>query len=439
MNSRKLIEAALDLDCEQSLTHVVTSFVENSAICYGLGPADALDLTLSSEEIFTHLCSMGNHSEKVRITCRHGAYFVELEFQFSADDFDLSAFNLTASHRLSCEDQDDETGLLIAARLVDRFSFFRKGSVSMLVMVKEKSYPHIQEKETSQPRIQGDLFIKKPDPEQVKLFVRQVLRYYDPCVTPLSFETPGKVVDMEACGKFTIAIATDINGTIGGGIVWTWENDKLVEFFGPYVLDRHEDFSIPQQLIEHMIGSIARTSAVGVITRCASPELRTEYFEPMGNFSFMGIETVSCERTCYYRHLQEDSGTSVWAHPLIKSFLEAEYERHVFAREINTITDEGEKSYPKSVIAAEIVREVGTAILKPVWWGRDHSSLIHAYVSTLLNERLFNIFFEIDLGHAWESHFTPGLLECGFEPRLVLPYAGVSDILIFQYAGKVEI
>ena len=439
LHSDKPFQAALELDCEQSMTPLVTSFVENAATCYGLDPADALDLTLSSEEIFTYLCSQGDHGEKVRIGCRYGAYFVELEFQFKADDFDLAAFNLTATHSLSCGEPNEETGLLIASRLVDRFSFSRKGGVSTLLMIKEKSYPHIQEEEPPQPKILGDIFIRRPDREELKLFVRQVRRYYDPCVTPLSFETPGKVVDMEAFGKYSIAIATDKSGTTGGGIIWTWESDKLVEFFGPYVLDQSREFHIPQKLIEHMIGSIARTSAVGLITRSASPELRTEYFQPMGNLIFMDLELTSCERSCYYRHLQEDTGTSVWAHPLVKSFLEAEYERHFFAREIHTVTDEGEKSHLKSVIAADIVRETATAVLRPVWWGQDDSNLIETYVSTLLNERLFNIFFEMDLGRSWELHFTPGLLERGFQPRIVLPYAGTSDILILQYSGKVEV
>ncbi|MFH0957834.1 MAG: hypothetical protein V1897_03940, partial [Pseudomonadota bacterium] len=221
MHSDKLLEAALNVDYQQSLTPVVSSFVENAAICYGLDPAGALDLTLSAEEIFTYLCSLGDHNEKVKISCRYGAYFVELEFQFKSDDFDLTAFNLTACHTLSCEEQSFQTGLLIASRLVDRFSFFRKGGVSMLLMVKERPYSRIKEEEPLQTKILGDLIIRRPDPEEIKLFVRKSLRNYDACVTPLSFETPGKVVDMEAGGKYSIAIATDMAGTIGGGIVWT--------------------------------------------------------------------------------------------------------------------------------------------------------------------------------------------------------------------------
>lgn len=438
MQPIKLSEVTLDLDCDNSLTPMVTSFVENAARCYDMDPAGALDLTLSSEEIFTYLCYLGEHSQRVKVSCRYGVYFVELEFQFKADDFDLSAFNLTSSDSISCGEQSVQTGLLIASRLVDRFSFSRRGGVSMLSLVKEKSYPSSQDFEPPRSIGLGDLKIRKPDTEEVKSFARRVQERYDPCVIPLSFETPGKVADMESCGKYFIAIAVDSIGTVGGGILWTWVSERLVEFYGPYVLRRHEHFDIPQQLIEHMIAAVARTSAIGIVTRLASPELRTEYFQAMGNLRLMGPGNKASEGTCYYRHLREDSGTLIWAHPLIKGFLEKEYERHFFAREIKTLTDEGEQRFTKSVIAAEVIREVSTAVLKPVWWARDDSVLVPGYVSTLLKEGLLNIIFEMDLGRPWEGHFTEALLDAGFEPRLVFPYAGTGDILIFQYSGRVE-
>jgi hypothetical protein len=49
------------------------------------------------------------------------------------------------------------------------------------------------------------------------------------------------------------------------------------------------------------------------------------------------------------------------------------------------------------------------------------------------------IFFEMDLKESWQSHFTPALLKNGFEPKIVVPYGGRGDLLIFQHrmAGMV--
>jgi hypothetical protein len=41
----------------------------------------------------------------------------------------------------------------------------------------------------------------------------------------------------------------------------------------------------------------------------------------------------------------------------------------------------------------------------------------------------------LDLGHAWEANFVPGLLENGFKPCLVLPYAGAGDVIVLQCDG----
>lgn len=438
MESNALSQATLSLNCEYSLIPVATSFVESAANCYGLEGEAVLDLTLASEEIFSYLCSMAEHGEQVGITCRQGGYFVELEFEFRAGDFDLAAFNLTAANDIETENLETEKGLLIASRLVDRFSFLRHSGFSRLMMVKEKSYPSITDEPVPTSKVLQDYVIRQPESEELKLFVRNVRIEYDPCLIPSIFETPGKVVDMAEFGTYRAAIASDQTGAIGGGIIWSWENDKLVEFFGPYILNQPGNSLMPIQLVEFMISLIARTTAVGIITKSPSPQLPTEYFEPLGNLSMVLPGRDVCQSSSYYRHLQEDFGTSVWAHSLVKEFLISEYRRHVFARQIKIVTDEGENRAPKSVIATELDKGASKATLKPVWWGNDDLFLIEAHVRTLVRENLLNIFFEMDLGRAWECHFTPSLISAGFEPRLVLPYAGTGDILIFQYSGRTD-
>ncbi len=436
MQSLSLPQTRLTINCEQKLTRVVTSFVENAGICFGLEPESALDLTLASEEIFNYLSFTGVQGEQLTLTCRQGGYFVDLEFEFHSEEFGLSMFNLTAANSVENENAVLETGLLIASRLVDRFSFFRQDSLSRLILEKEKSYPTTGESHEKQPAPLRNAVIRHPDLEEAKLFVRYVTQNYDPCVVPSSFQTPGKVADMVQYGHYNIAIASDNSGAIGGGIVWTWKNEKLVEFFGPFVFGQPEHSTIPVELADHMISSLARTTAMGLITQSPSPDLPTDYFEPLGSISSVKPGQESCESNSYYRHLREDSGTSVWAHRLIEEFLIQEYRKHVLARLINLVTNEGENKSQDSVIATELDKSISKATLKPIWWGHDALSLLHAHIRALLQEGVFNIFFEMDLGRPWECHFTTSLLESGFEPRLVLPYAGYSDILVFQHIGS---
>ncbi len=52
-----------------------------------------------------------------------------------------------------------------------------------------------------------------------------------------------------------------------------------------------------------------------------------------------------------------------------------------------------------------------------------------------LHEGLHNVFFVLDLSQAWQAAFAGALLPNGFEPCLILPYAGEGDLLVFQFEG----
>jgi hypothetical protein len=278
-----------------------------------------------------------------------------------------------------------------------------------------------------------DFSIITPDAEELKAFVRLAAKCYPPHGMPPSFRFPGKIADMAACGEYKPLLAVDKAGHIGGGLVWHSEAHGLVEFFGPYVFDQPLKSQIAHALIDSCLRSVARKRFVGMVTRYPTPELPTDYFELLGSLSFQAEGGHIDEMPAYYRHLEEDLGLSVWAAPVLEEFLKSEYRRLFFAREIQMISDEGESPSAFSVLSARFNRSASRVTLQPVWWGRDAVETLAAHVDILLKEDIPNIFFEMDLGRSWQLHFTPALIQQGFEPRLVLPYAGKADLVVFQY------
>ncbi len=87
------------------------------------------------------------------------------------------------------------------------------------------------------------------------------------------------------------------------------------------------------------------------------------------------------------------------------------------------------------VLSAEFDRGASQVTLRPVWWGLDSEENVANHVRVLRDEGMSGILFEIDLGKPWHSRFTTALFSAGFEPRLVLPYAGKGDLVVFQHAG----
>lgn len=425
----------LTLTTELIFLPVATSFVEKTCLALGLGAREALSLTLATEEIFAYLCRWVAPGKDLRIGFRSCGHYVEEDIVFEARGFNMRAFNITFSPDLEEHEGAEETGLLIASRMVDRFSFFQEGGELRLMLTKERAYPEGSDAGIPEARPLDRFSIRPPEPDEVKIFVELARRHYPPPFVPANFAQPGKVTDMTACGDYWMAIAVDENGHLGGGIVWNWEGQRLVEFHGPYLFRQRPESGMAQALVDTCLAAVARTSAIGLINRYPTPELDRAYFETLGSLSFGAADSTGLAATAVYRHLEEDPGLAVWAHDAIVPFLESEYRRLVFAREIMPVRDAGESTSPHAILSADFDRHAGRVTFHPVWMGTDVTETLAAHVSAVQKEGTGTILFEMDLGQSWHCHFTEALLANGFGPRLVLPYAGRGDLVVFQHQG----
>ena len=122
MSTTRTWDVSLKVKALKSFLPLAVTCSEKTAIALGLDEPEALAITLATEEIFGHLCRVAAAGRDVEIRCRSGGYYdVEQEFAFKAQDFNMRAFNLTASASVDDESAFEETGLLIASRMVDRF------------------------------------------------------------------------------------------------------------------------------------------------------------------------------------------------------------------------------------------------------------------------------------------------------------------------------
>jgi hypothetical protein len=415
---------------------LATSFAEESARAFNLNTAEVFKLTLACEEIFAYLCRVGRTEETITIEAANGGYYVQLTFLFKTHHFNLRAFNLTAT--VSSEDSAslEEMGLLIASRSVEHFSILKDLQEGLgLVLIKEKVYPESADLQVPEIKPLKNFLITLPDTDSLKLFVRLAAAYYPVHLFPQTFRFPGKVVDMVASGEYGARVAVDEQSQIGGGVIWRWIGTKTVELYGPFLFNQQVDLGVAEALIDACIGEIAKTDAIGLISRYSTPELPKTYFESLGTINFVQPEGTITPWPIYYRQLHEDLGCQVWAHPGLEVFLAAEYGRLFLAREIRLTMHEGEQRSPYSIFAPQFDRANRQITLRAIWDGADAAQNLAQHVTVLKAENLLNIFFEIDLAHAWETGLTGILLDQGFAPRFVLPYGGEADVVVFQYQG----
>ncbi len=437
METKKGKQVSLKIYADLSLLPAVTSFVENYSKASGFPDTDCMALSLATEEIFAYVNSISEPDMDIEVRCEAGGYFVKVDFLIPLPDINLSAFNLTSNISLEDESELEQLGLMLASRKTDRLQVLElPGGGIQLTLLKEKTYPEYDKKESISISEFDTFTIRRPDSEELKLFIMMVSQKYEDILMPVNFRYPGKVLDMFSWGSYDALIIAGPSGQIGGGILWQWSGPKTVEFFGPYIVVNSCKGDANQELLDSFIGKLGKSRAVALINRLPTEELPREQFEPLGVLNIFRKEKGYETLPTYFRQMQEDTGSSVWIHPDLEDYLRQKYDSLVLPRDIRLIRDFGEIQRPDSVLSADIDRTVGCATLKPIRWGQDADSNLRDHIALFKEEGINTVFFEMDLSMAWEVFFAEALMKQDFSPKVVIPYGGQGDLLIFQWEGK---
>ncbi len=419
----------LELPVAKPFIPLASAFVRLAAQGLALSQKPSNELALATEEIVSYLVHLGIAGEEMRISCESGSCFLRISLSLPVGKLPLQAFNLTAKVDVESEAYLDQMGLLIASRMVDRFQISKSKSGNLvLTLIKEFPYPEIGEDFRLEiPKSISRFIIHEPEPAEIKQFVRLVSQCYPATQYPREFRYPGKIVDMTRAQEYRILLAKGHAGDAGGGIAWKWEGKKTVEIFGPYIFPADGCPEMAARLLDACIGNVARTSAMVIISQTPTPQLPEGYLEELCPANEKTKGPVA-----RFRMIQEDTGAVVYTHPELAAFLRQEYERLVFPRDVQTVGDDGEAKEAYSVLSTEIDHGLSRAILRPVWPGEDCAENLANHVALLRQEAISSVRLEMDLGVSWHAGFTPGLTRLGFEPKMILPYAGVSDVVLFE-------
>jgi hypothetical protein len=425
-------DISLELFLEKKFLPVLLAVVENSAQVFRMGTGDKLKLTLAAEEIFTYLCNNAGNNEKISIHCQNGGYYVRLDLVFQVKNFNLRALNLNSNSSMSDQAWLEEMGLLIAARSIDYLQLTKEYPDKMrLSLCKEKTYPLLVKQQLQALTPAEKFSVRAAGVEESKEFCQRVIELCPAHGYPSFLYFPGKFVDMTASGEYAALIAFDEKESVRGGIIWTVSGDKTIECFGPYVFTPWPGMN--EALLDEFIARAGRSGAPGIINRHTVPEIATKYFELLGSTKFYKPDGTVTERLAYYRQLSEDAGSRVWAHADLLDFLRKEYERLFLPRDIHTAGSQGEQKNPYSVFTTEFDLVQDQVVLRMLMPGEDAGVNLGNHLMALQKEKHLNTYMEIDLGQAWQVDIVPNLFQCGFKPRLILPYAGERDLLLFQY------
>lgn len=432
-NSKRIV--SLNLQALPAYLPIVTQTVAAAACVFGLGKTDRLSLELAVEEIFQHLCNAACPGNELKIECLDGTYYAQATFRFSSSSMNLRGLNIAPSVAFNYEGECDlsEMGLLLASRSVDHLHVtIEKGNQASLSVMKEKTYPRISD-DLPLPETSGEIKLEMPDPERLKQFCLLVGKHYSEQERPSFFDHPGKVVDMVAGGDYQCLVALNSRKAVIGGILYFPRTEKIVQCYGPYIFQPDQRTDAGTALLDACIGRIARGRALGLLSISGLPRGLEKNFEPLGELTYYHDDAATAGRPIFYRHLHEDPGGEVWSHTGLMDYLEQAYDRLVLARDIRVIRDMNETRAGYSLFAADVNRERSEIMLRPLLPGADFAANVERHIRFLSEERFRNLFFELDLGVPWHAELIPVIMARGFKPEIVLPFAGQSDLVVFQY------
>jgi hypothetical protein len=436
----------LELPPDPAFLPTAAAAAENAAQTYGLDAGGALKLSLAVEEFFTYLCSFAGREEPLRVTFSPGGSFVRAAFRFHAGDVSLRALNFAASVDLDASG-GEELGLLVASRTTDRCGLTASGSGVYVVTAEvDRDYPEVPTIAAPQP-VARPLRLSRPDapPSSGRLQHAALLAAgrYPARACPRSFFRPARFADMVASGQYQALIAEDAAGHTAGLICHRPSGPRAVAFSGPYVFAGEADpalrADIARLLVEGFLAQVARTEALCAFSERPTADVPPGWFERLGAMTLRGEEGGQPEKqAALFRHLREDSGGVVWAHEDLAPFLERQYARLAFPRDILRAEPAPAARLPRhSLLATSLDRRRGMAILKPLLDGQDLTANLAAHVSALSAIESAggrpDILLHLDLSEPWQVAQFPAISGCGFAPRIILPHAGASDLLVCQH------
>jgi len=411
---------------------VVTGFAEQAGRVFGLGRERQLKLVLAVEELFIFLSRQDERKSTMRVTCRNGGYYIELACLFPMHVLHASAFNITAKVSPDDDTSLDEMGLLLAARAVDRLDVVRENREFLeLRLVVEKEYPQVIA-EVAPLAVNGRYVVQAAGNEMFKQFAQRITGAYGKNA-PAFFAYPGKIVDMVASGEYDAVLAIDKQGHVGGGIFWR-QTGKMIEFFGPYIFVGQE--GLAQAVSDQALIKLARTQALCMVNLQPTTEVPQDYFETLGEIAITvgGINNEEkVKHQVLYRQLEEDNGAKVFVHPEIAVFMQDCYDLLVLPRTLLTADYAGEAMPEHSAFSVALDWPRQQAFLSVLAVGQDAPDNLKEHIVFLRKEGIVNLFFYLDVGKEEEALLVPALLATGFTPRLVLPWGGYGDLVLFQH------
>ncbi len=424
MNERSCVD--LTLPMRQDLVALLQRCVEEAARAFGMDDGGCLRLILAAEEVYAFLMAQGLEGHRLPVSVRDGGAHVEVRLALPDGVLPLEAFNLVPDEGTGNVDGPRQ-GLFLAARTVSSLEARREGREMVLSFRRDREYGSTKplEDRLSSPGPWKTSAVEGT--EALQLAARAAAKPVGE--RPNFVLQNGKAVDLIASGRWGGFASLDPMGNVGAGLFWE-RRGRTAFLHGPWSFTEEE--GLAASVLDACLGELARSDFEGVSLVAPTPETPLNYFEFLGELPGEGENPV----TAWYRLLGEDDGGPVYVHPALEEDLRRRADDLALPRAFHVV-DAGASRVPeRSALAVRLDPEAGEATLSTLVAGRDGAVNLRSHLEVLEEQGVGRVRFALDLGRAEEAFMGGCLVESGFEPRVLLPWAGQGDVLLLTASGR---
>lgn len=425
----------VEIPPDMAFAHCLAGVAKTLAERLGMGPRENLRFQLTVEEFCMYLAGVVRDGQPMRIELTGKRHLLNAAFVFAASEVALGALNITACAKPSHDGENPhDLGLLLAGKAADRFFLEHHGhDLFRIVAEVDKAYPTLPP--VCPPGISRPPYrlLAEHDPARLTQAAALASGAYPAWQCSGSFRTPEKFADLVACGQVECLVAVDAGGQTAGLVAWRPCSDRAIFFSGPFVFAAGaERADIARLLLDGMLMALARTPYAIMLSFRPTDDLTPGYFEPLG--SLQGSAGAGeGQQPVVFRHLREDAGLAVWYSPRIETFLRQSYDRLDMFRDLLPVEEPAVRTRAESLLGATLDRQRDLAELQPFLDGRDMALNLATHVDTIRGKGIGRILYYMDLSRPWEAALAEDLMHAGFVPKLVLPYAGKADKVVWQH------
>ncbi len=424
----------MEIPPDTAFANCATGVAKILADRLGMGPRENLRFQLTVEEFCMYLADVARDGQSMRIELTGKRHLLNASFSFTTSELALGGLNITACAKPG---QDGESpkdlGLLLAGKAADRFFLEHQGGDRFRIVAEvDRVYPTLSPVHPPGVTRPPYRLTTEHDPARLTQAAALASGGYPDFQCPGSFRTPGKFADLVACGQVGCLVAVDASGQTAGLVTWSPCSDRAIFFSGPFVFASGvERTGIAKLLLDGMLMALARTPYVIILSFRPTDDLPPGYFELLG--SLQASAKAGGEQAVVFRHLREDAGLAVWSSPRIEAFLRCSYDRLDMVRDLLPVEDLAVRTRKESLLGTTLDRQRDLAELQPFLDGQDMALNLAAHVDAMKGKGIGRILFYMDLSRPWEAALAEDLMYAGFVPKLVLPYAGQADKVVWQH------